>query len=171
MVKHWTQCKNQYWSKSQIYATPFRYVMSSSVILVVYPQSRGCVVIFSCICFQPFKVHSLAKPDPLGTQYFPEKGHYNRLMNNNRDIIGLSFFDPNYRWSLLLPSQDEGSILFAQNRQQKPRSYYCMFKPIGSIFSWVNMVNESLASWQVLSHLTNCGWSTDPTETQLQICY
>lgn len=119
MVKYWGQCKNQYRSKSQIYATSFRYVMSSSVILVVYTQSRGGIIIFSRISFQSFKIHSLAKLDPLGTQYFPEKGLRNRLMDNNRNIVGFSFFDPNYRRFFLLPSQDESSILFAQTCSRK----------------------------------------------------
>jgi len=82
--------------------------MSSSAILVVYAQSRGGIVFFSSICFQSFKIHHLAKLDPLDTRHLPEKSHYNnslklvdtewnRFMNNTRDIVGLSFFDPNNR--------------------------------------------------------------------------
>lgn len=117
--------------------------MSSSMVWEFYLQRKDGIIIFSCISFQSFKIHSLTKIGPMVIQHFPEKRHYNRLMNNNRDIVGHSFFDPSYQWPFLLPSQEEGLIVFAQPCSRE-RCYCCIFNHIGMVLWWINIVKNHL---------------------------
>lgn len=128
--------------------TSITFVLQLSILIKktdLYNIFQGCRIFISdfgssstdlgrhynfLVCLFLVKIQSLAKLDHWSLNTFQKKGHYNysvnlvdrwwnRLINNNWDIVGLSFFNPNSWWFFLLSWQDEGSILFAQTYTKK----------------------------------------------------